>query len=118
MANTMSSAISRTLLAALTTAVAVIAHGHVSDIIINGVEWPGYDPLVYPYMSDPPTVVGWTTDQTDDGFVAPSAFTSGDIICHRNASNAGGHAIVTAGDKVFIQWSTWPTSHRGPFLTT
>lgn len=112
----MSSVTSKTLLAALTTAATVIAHGHVNDIIINSVDWPGYDPLVYPYMSDPPTVVGWTTDQTDDGFVAPSAFTSGDIICHENGSNAGGHAIVAAGDKVFIQWNTWPSSHKGPVI--
>jgi hypothetical protein len=112
----MASPTSKTLLAALTTAATVIAHGHVNDLIIDGVQWPGYDPTVYPYMSNPPTVVGWTTDQTDDGFIAPSAFTSADIICHKSASNAGGHAIVAAGDKVFIQWNTWPVSHRGPVI--
>ncbi|RKU49290.1 hypothetical protein DL546_009783 [Coniochaeta pulveracea] len=112
----MASPASRALLAALTTAATVIAHGHVNDIIVDGVQWPSYNPLVFPYMSNPPKVVGWTTDQTDDGFIAPSAFTSSDIICHKNASNAGGHAIVAAGDKVFIQWSTWPVSHRGPVI--
>jgi cellulase len=112
----MSSITSKAFLAALAGAATVVAHGHVNDIIVNGVQWPGYDPTVFPYMSNPPTVAGWTTSQTDNGFVAPSAFTSGDIICHRNASNAGGHAVVAAGDKVFIQWNTWPESHKGPVI--
>ena len=107
---------SKSLLAAAASAATVAAHGHVDNIIVNGVFWQGYDPTSMPYMQDPPTVVGWTTDQTDNGFVAPSAFASGDIICHKDATNAGGHAVVAAGDKIFIQWNTWPESHKGPVI--
>lgn len=112
----MSSITCRTLLAALTGAAAVAAHGHVNNLIINGVQWAGFDPTTYPYLSDPPPVVGWSTSVTDDGFVAPNAFGSGDIICHRDATNAGGHAVVAAGDKVFIQWNTWSSTHKGPVI--
>ncbi|OIW24405.1 hypothetical protein CONLIGDRAFT_96426 [Coniochaeta ligniaria NRRL 30616] len=112
----MHSVTSHALLAALAGAATVAAHGHVNDIIVDGVFWQGYDPTSFPYMSDPPTVVGWSTEQTDNGFISPDAFTSADIICHKSATNAGGHAVVAAGDKVFIQWNTWPESHHGPVI--
>ncbi|KAK4042365.1 putative glycoside hydrolase [Parachaetomium inaequale] len=107
---------SKTLLSALAGAASVAAHGHVTNIVINGVSYQNYDPTSFPYMQSPPTVVGWTAGNTDNGFVAPDAFTSGDIICHKSATNAGGHAVVAAGDKVFIQWDTWPESHHGPVI--
>lgn len=107
---------SKTLLSALAGAATVAAHGHVKNIVINGVSYQAYDPTSFPYMQNPPTVVGWTASNTDNGFVAPDAFASGDIICHKSASNAGGHAVVAAGDKIFIQWDTWPESHHGPVI--
>ncbi|KAI1340822.1 carbohydrate-binding module family 1 protein [Xylariaceae sp. FL0016] len=106
----------KALAAALTSAATVYAHGHVSNIVINGVSYQGYDPTSFPYMSDPPTVVGWATEQTDNGFVAPDAYADGDIICHKSATNAGGYATVAAGDSISIQWNTWPESHHGPML--
>lgn len=45
------------------------------------------------------------------------AYTTSDIICHLNATNAKGHAVVAAGDRVFIQWTAdWPESHHGPIV--
>ncbi|KAI0858211.1 glycosyl hydrolase family 61-domain-containing protein [Xylaria cubensis] len=107
---------SSSLLAALASAASVAAHGHVSNIVINGVSYQTYDPTVFPYMSDPPVVVGWTASDTDNGFVEPNSFASGDIICHKAATPAGGHAQVAAGDSISIQWNTWPDSHKGPML--
>jgi cellulase len=107
---------SKTLLTALAGAVSVAAHGHVKNIVINGVSYQGFDPTSFPYNPNPPTVVGWTAGNTDNGFVAPDAFGNGDIICHKSATNAGGHAVVAAGDSVFIQWDTWPESHHGPVI--
>ncbi|KAI0433304.1 glycosyl hydrolase family 61-domain-containing protein [Xylaria sp. FL1042] len=107
---------SSSLLAALTAAAGVAAHGHVSNIVINGVSYQTYDPTVFPYESDPPTVVGWTASDTDNGFVAPDSYASGDIICHKSATPAGGFAQVAAGDSISIQWNTWPDSHKGPML--
>lgn len=44
------------------------------------------------------------------------AYTTSDIICHLNATNAKGHAVVAAGDRVFLQWTDWPDSHHGPVI--
>ncbi|KAK3316215.1 glycosyl hydrolase family 61-domain-containing protein [Apodospora peruviana] len=106
----------KALLAAFAGAASVAAHGHVTNIVINGVSYQNYDPTSHPYMQNPPTVVGWTASNTDNGFVGPDSYSSGDIICHKSATNAGGHAVVQAGDKVFIQWDTWPESHKGPVV--
>ncbi|KAI9150224.1 Endoglucanase-4 [Paramyrothecium foliicola] len=106
----------RNVFTALAGAAAVAAHGHVQNIIVGGVQYPGYDVTSMAYMADPPTVVGWSTTATDNGFVAPDAFDSADIICHRDAKNAGGHAQVKAGDSIFLQWDTWPDSHKGPII--
>ena len=107
---------SKTLLSALAGAATVAAHGHVTNIIINGLSFQNYDPFSFPYQQNPPKVVGWTASNTDNGFVGPESFASPDIICHKSATNAGGHAVVAAGDKIFIQWDTWPDSHHGPVI--
>ncbi|KAK3945751.1 glycosyl hydrolase family 61-domain-containing protein [Diplogelasinospora grovesii] len=105
------------LLAALACASHVAAHGHVSNIVVNGVYYENYDPTSFPYLASPPTVIGWKAGDSDNGFVAPDAFGGPDIICHKNATPGGGHATVAAGDKISIQWTpTWPDSHHGPVL--
>ncbi|KAI0883087.1 carbohydrate-binding module family 1 protein [Annulohypoxylon maeteangense] len=104
------------LFAALASVSTVAAHGHVNNVVIDGVFYQGYDPTTFPYQQSPPTVVGWTTSQTDNGFIEPNSFSSADIICHKNAKNAGGHAQVKAGDSIAITWNTWPESHKGPMI--
>ncbi|KAJ5960762.1 uncharacterized protein N7479_007912, partial [Penicillium vulpinum] len=95
----------------------VAAHGHVTNIVINGVSFDGWDINSYPYAQSPPVVVAWGTPNTANGFVSPDAYKSSDIICHLNATNAKGHAVVAAGDKVFLQWTpNWPESHHGPII--
>jgi len=66
------------------------------------------------YNSNPPAVVGWSTQALDSGFVEPSAFGTADIICHKSAKNAKAYATVAAGGKVTLQWNTWADSHKGP----
>lgn len=92
------------LLASVAGAALVAAHGHVSHIIVNGVYYENYNPSTHWYMSNPPTVIGWRAEQTDNGFVEPNNFGTADIICHRQATNAKGHATVAAGDKISIVW--------------
>lgn len=106
----------KSLLSVLAGALGVAAHGHVNSIIADGSAYTGYDVTSMPYQSDPPVVVGWANGATDNGFVAPDAFGSADIICHRDSSNAKGHAVVAAGGSVWLQWDTWPESHKGPVL--
>lgn len=55
----MSSFAVKTVGALVSGATFAYAHGHVEGINVNGVYYNGYDPTSYPYMTDPPTVVGW-----------------------------------------------------------
>ncbi|CAI7602293.1 unnamed protein product [Penicillium bialowiezense] len=105
-----------TLLAPALFASLVAAHGHVTNIVINGVSFGGWDIGSYPYTDSPPTVVAWGTPNTANGFIEPDGYTTSDIICHNNATNAKGHAVVAAGDRVFLQWTDWPDSHHGPVI--
>jgi lytic cellulose monooxygenase (C1-hydroxylating) len=106
----------RTAASALAGAALASAHGYVSNVVINGAYYQGYEITAFPYQADPPTVIGWSSSATDLGFVAPDAFGSPDIICHRDSENAQGYAEVAAGDSIFFQWNTWPDSHKGPVI--
>ncbi|KAG6065555.1 hypothetical protein E4U32_007164 [Claviceps aff. humidiphila group G2b] len=97
-------------------ALTVAAHGRISQVVIKGVAYPGYDSPSFAYNPNPPNVFGWTIKQTDLGFVSPSSFGSADIICHKDAKPAQSHVEVAAGDTVSLQWTPWPTSHKGPVL--
>jgi endoglucanase len=104
-------------LLALASAASVSGHGYVTNIVINGVSYLGFNGASYPYLTNPPPSIGWITDDLDNGFVAPAAFGDPDIICHRSATPAVGHAVVAAGDKISLQWLVpWPDSHHGPVL--
>ncbi|KAG5745312.1 hypothetical protein H9Q69_006611 [Fusarium xylarioides] len=107
---------SKTLLAAVAGAMGVAAHGHVSSINVAGAVYDGYDASSAPYEQNPKTLIAWSTTASDNGFVAPDAFGTGDIICHRDAKNAKGHAKVKAGEQIYIKWDTWPKSHKGPVI--
>ena len=47
------------------------AHGHVTNIVINGVSFGGWDINSYPYTDAPPVVVAWGTPNTANGFIDP-----------------------------------------------
>ena len=64
----------------------------------------------------PSGVVGWSTHAYDSGFVAPSEFSTPDIICHKGALPANSSATVAAGGNVTLHWSGWPLGHRGPVI--
>jgi lytic cellulose monooxygenase (C1-hydroxylating) len=112
----MSSIAVKALVSIVAGTTSVAAHGHVTGINVAGTWYEGYDPTSFPYLPNPPVVVGWTAGDSDNGFVAPDAYASGDIICHKSATNAKGYATAKAGDKVELYWNTWPESHKGPVL--
>ncbi|KAG6207564.1 hypothetical protein E4U35_000858 [Claviceps purpurea] len=97
-------------------ALTVAAHGRISQVVVKGVAYPGYDSPSFAYNPNPPNVFGWTIKQMDLGFVSPSSFGSPDIICHRDAKPAQSHVEVAAGDVLSLQWTPWPYSHKGPVL--
>ena len=100
-------------LVALVTSVA--AHGHVAGIVADGVWYSGWNPS-YQYQNPVPLVPGWASNNLDNGFVAPDAFATSDIICHKAATNGKAYVNVKAGSKLTIQWDTWPISHKGPVI--
>lgn len=59
----------------------------------------------------------FTKPNSLSNFVEQDAYETSDIICHLDATNAKGHAVVAAGDRVFLQWTPdWPVSHHGPIV--
>ncbi|KAF7908163.1 uncharacterized protein EAF01_003918 [Botrytis porri] len=94
----------------------VAAHGRVQGITADGVWYEGYNPA-FQYEQVAPVVAGWSdpTDQSN-GFIAPDAYGTSDIICHLAATNAQGYVNVTAGSEVNLQWTVWPDSHHGPVI--
>ncbi|KKK23725.1 hypothetical protein P175DRAFT_0502922 [Aspergillus ochraceoroseus IBT 24754] len=93
-----------------------LSHGHVTNVIVNGVSYPGWDIGTFPYMNDAPLVAAWGTPNTANGYIAPDAFSTADVICHVNATNGEGSIPVAAGDSISIQWTAWPDSHHGPVI--
>lgn len=93
-----------------------LAHGTVTGIVADGVYYEGYH-ADFQYMSEAPVVVGWSTPQDlSNGYIAPDAYATSDIICHLGATNAGASATVAAGGTVELQWTAWPSSHHGPVI--
>jgi hypothetical protein len=82
----------------------------------NRPSYQGYTPSLQ-YQNPPPVVVGWSIpEDLDIGFIAPDAFATSDVICHKGATNAGTSAKVAAGGTVELQWTIWPESHHGPVI--
>ncbi|KUJ23830.1 uncharacterized protein LY89DRAFT_712823 [Mollisia scopiformis] len=104
------------LLGFLASVAKVSAHGFVQGIDVDGTYYTGYLVTQYPYETDPPASIGWAETATDLGYVAPDAYASGDIICHKSATNAELSATVEAGKTVTMFWNTWPESHHGPVI--
>ncbi|SPO06455.1 related to endoglucanase IV precursor [Cephalotrichum gorgonifer] len=87
------------------------AHGHVSQIVADGVTYVG----AIPHSVDPASP-GWPANNQDNGFVEPAAFSSPDIVCHKGATASAAYAKVAAGGTVTVTWNTWPESHLGPVI--
>ncbi|KAI1438320.1 lytic polysaccharide monooxygenase [Xylaria sp. CBS 124048] len=94
------------------------AHGYVSGIKVNGGDWiDGTNPNWYYQPAgtaiDTP---GWLALNQDNGFVAPDAYTSTDIACHKSAKPASTYIDANSGDTLTLFWNTWPDTHKGPML--
>jgi hypothetical protein len=101
----------------LTSAALVTAHGYVSSIEVDGTTYGGYLVDTYYYESDPPELIAWSTNATDDGYVAPTKYDTSDIVCHRGSAPGALSAPVKPGGSVKLTWNTWPDDHHGPVIT-
>jgi len=109
----MNAASAAAILAALAVIPAVSAHGHIESITANGETVAGTTPeWIYNESNTP----GWYAKNQDNGFVEPSSFGSGDIICHKEATPGKTSVSVAAGSDMVLQWNTWPESHHGPVI--
>ncbi|TGJ82171.1 hypothetical protein E0Z10_g6601 [Xylaria hypoxylon] len=90
-----------------------VAHSFVSNINIDRLMYDGFHPTA---PDSYPLAVGWFTTAFDHGYVNQTGFTTEEIICHRDSRNANAHALVSAGDRIHVQWNGWPMSHKGPVI--
>lgn len=75
-----------------------------TDILLS---YEGYNPS-YQYITPAPITVGWVIpEDLSNGFIAPSAYQTSDIICHLAATPAMIEAPIQAGQKVELQWTPW-----------
>ncbi|KAL1901153.1 hypothetical protein Cpir12675_000642 [Ceratocystis pirilliformis] len=103
--------------AALLSASAVSAHGHVKNIVVDSAFYQGWDfEKGMGYNNNFPDIVGWSNTALDNGFVAREAYATPDIICHLNGNASAAYASVAAGGTVQLDWNAWPDSHKGPIL--
>nr|AGO68294.1 61st family glycoside hydrolase [Thermoascus aurantiacus var. levisporus]QDK56835.1 AA9 [synthetic construct] len=100
----------------LASASLVAGHGFVQNIVIDGKKYVIARRNQYPYMSNPPEVIAWSTTATDLGFVDGTGYQTPDIICHRGAKPGALTAPVSPGGTVELQWTPWPDSHHGPVI--
>ncbi|KAL0936844.1 endo-1,4-beta-glucanase [Colletotrichum truncatum] len=90
------------------------AHSHISNFVINGASYSGFNAKV---KTNPKLLAAWSTTVSDDGWVSTESYGGPNIVCHREATNPQGHAPIAAGDTIGFQWQGWPESHHGPVVT-
>lgn len=101
-------------------AATALGHGVVESFKADGVEYSGYKLDNYYAKQNGqavPDQEAWSAENLDNGFVAPSAYGTADINCHKNSAPGAISATVKAGGEVEFVWSAWPESHFGPVFT-
>ncbi|PNS15500.1 hypothetical protein CAC42_759 [Sphaceloma murrayae] len=112
-----SSSVTLGVLASLSLAPFVSAHGFVHEIVVNGQHYKGYDILTQWWQpQDRPVVAGWSIpNNQNNGYV--SDYQSPNMICHIDATPGQTSVKANAGDQVTLHWTEWPRLHPGPVLT-
>jgi hypothetical protein len=106
------SILTASLLSFLGTLPALVSgHAHVTNIIINGQDFPGF-PSDAPGAASPSTIA-WAVNVPDNGFTRD--YGSPNIICHKQATPGKSSATVPAGGTVEFHWTQWP-AHQGPVV--
>ncbi|KAK3067485.1 hypothetical protein LTR53_015622 [Teratosphaeriaceae sp. CCFEE 6253] len=102
-------------LAAIAAIPSVSAHGYVSGVVAGGKWYPATSPN-WIYSASKPAQAGWYAYNQDNGFVAPDAYGSDNITCHKGATPGSTFITVAAGSTIDLQWNTWPESHKRPII--
>lgn len=101
-------------------ATSVMSHGMVTTWSAGGTAQQGFI-LDYYYAKvngqPVPNIPAWYTENLDSGFVAPNAYQTADINCHKNATPGKTYATVAAGGNLKFNWApAWPHPY-GPIIT-
>ena len=65
-----------------------------------------------------PAISAWYAENLDSGFVAPNAYGTADINCHKNSAPGATTATIAAGGSITFTWGpdrAWPHPY-GPIL--
>ncbi|KAI0477785.1 lytic polysaccharide monooxygenase [Xylariaceae sp. FL0804] len=94
------------------------AHGYIAGVTVNDGAWvEGCNPNWYYQPAGTAAVTpGWQALNQDNGFVAPDAYGTSDIACHKSATPGQAYVSADAGDTLTLFWNTWPDTHHGPVL--
>ncbi|RVD86193.1 uncharacterized protein DFL_004482 [Arthrobotrys flagrans] len=99
----------------LSLAASVSAHGFISEVLINGKSYPGFDPYNGKYADGITQPWASQQGQNADG---PAIFRfQNSLLCQVGAKPAPKTAAAPAGSKITFHWSQWPEAHKGPILT-
>jgi len=96
-------------------------HGYVREVNIGTDQYTGYLPFSDPYSNPQPERI----IRKIPGNGPVTNITLIDIQCNGYTVNGTGGgsapapilATVEAGSNVYLNWTTWPTSHLGPMIT-
>lgn len=78
---------------------------------------PVFKPYEYEYNGQINPTVVWPNDEAKQAFILPPAYSSPDIVCHKNSIAVKEFVEVAAGDSINLEWTAWPISHVGPIIT-
>ncbi|KAI0156361.1 glycosyl hydrolase family 61-domain-containing protein [Xylariaceae sp. FL1272] len=108
-----------TVVALGTLSATALAHGYIPGFVTDGAWNQGFLLDYYYEIQNgitPPDIAAWYAEDLDSGFVAPDAYGTADINCHKNSEPGALTKSVSAGGTVEFQWTLWPHS-IGPVLT-
>ncbi|KAI5925474.1 glycoside hydrolase family 61 protein [Camillea tinctor] len=100
----------------------VLGHGYVTSYVADGKQEQGFL-LDYYYNKKNgmpyPDIAAWYAENLDSGFVAPDAYQTPDINCHKSSEPGKLTTTVPAGSTVKFQWGPegkeWPHPY-GPII--
>ncbi|EWC47691.1 hypothetical protein DRE_02891 [Drechslerella stenobrocha 248] len=104
------------LISLLSAASAVMAHGNVKELIIDGQSYPGYLWETDGATRSPPARIMQSLPNPFGD--SPIIYLdNNDVVCNRGAKPAQLIARARAGARVTFKWDKWFDDHKGPVIT-
>ncbi|CAZ84655.1 unnamed protein product [Tuber melanosporum] len=101
------------ILSVLGAATGSLAHGLVSQLLIDGTLYDNFNPFFDVYQNPKPQRIGWTTPNNGPA----EDITAAGIVCGVGSTAGSLSAPAACGSSIKFFWTPWPDSHRGPTMT-